>query len=704
MAGSEAVPSATDPETPPGPATASLLSRMRVTIVMAILSAVFLAAFLGSWQVQRLISSDARHDGAIDDATKKDKKPPEAHVELAHADRGLREQRFAEAIATYQAIAGSTPTLVPLLQYRIGLCHESLGQTEQAMAAYRNAMGTTSARPLAVACRARVAACLFKRQQPSDARRLLAGLLLDESTQYAIPRELLAEARHLYALSLSQHSATTQGSEKKRNAFVSFAEMATEVPHYLDEIPSVPKVNEALLFGPPMPPILVRAKTKTEPAIVLNVDESERSAQALLRQMIERAGMKSEWTVSAQRIADAQAIRVNLQDWDLIDLVEVMADSLELVCDFGEHTVWFSSEEEADPAKAIAFRREFARRSLARAIASDPQHALAAASHVELGTCLASAGKLTDAVSAYTAVIKETPGSPYAVLARYNRAQSQLQMRSFAEARKDFFGVADQSPGSEFAVRAMIRLGQLFLEEGNARDAVSVLRRAEKLSPNSPHQASAALQSAIACVADRKPEDARKVLERNRRALQPPSYRAAAAFVDAYARSLATRGTDAHRRDAADVIGTLLHLSDVSVLGPFGICIVADACDEMGFPEESERLLRKAVLDPYSPMTPMIELKLGQALLKQDQREPAQRLFEKLLDEPARIRSQARFELARLDLMERRWPGCIEQCEQLWKEHAPVDRASLLRLWGSALEGAGDYTKAAACFSGKAPL
>jgi hypothetical protein len=98
-----------------------------------------------------------------------------------------------------------------------------------------------------------------------------------------------------------------------------------------------------------------------------------------------------------------------------------------------------------------------------------------------------------------------------------------------------------------------------------------------------------------------------------------------------------------------------------------------------------------------------LEYGLGETLLMRDRRADAMVIFQKLAANPSAYRARAIFQLAHFDLQEKSYAACADKCHQVWGERSLIESSSVLQLWGHALEGMGEYAKAAQCFAGKAP-
>jgi tetratricopeptide (TPR) repeat protein len=624
---------------------------------------------------------------------------------LARGDQALLSYHFADALSQYGEILEGASSSTALIQYRVGLCHESLGHSEKAIPCYRSAITTSTSPSLTFASRLAIARCLLLTNNTVEARQALYPVLLNEAKQLGTPDLFLSEARYLVALALARetHPATTDRLGLDRLA--SFTEVALDVPFYLDETAKTPSSVKKIAVDVPAAPIVIQKRTSEKPALALQVQQAGQSSKELIDKVTSDAGWRVDWTPAAKKFAVERLLDIHVHNWTLLELLEMMADHLDLACHLDGEIVRFSTRAELNGPKAAQLKCEMAQWALEAAIRADASHPLTAAATIELGNWHAHAGKIPEAIQWYERLIREEPASPCVILAFYNRAQLHLRKQSFLQARRDFYRAIDQSPGHEFALRAQLRLGQLAFEEEDAKEAIPLFRRAQTLAPGSVHQPLAALNLAAAWLMVGKPEQARGALQKQRVALRQAPYKDTAAFLDGYATHQLAVAAKLLRREGSDLLSTLLQNQDTTLLGPIGQTLIAQAYDDLGFPDQAERLLRKALANVHTKtsLATNLELKLAEALLKQDQRSKAQPLLEKVAATSFNHRTLANFHLARLDLLDKEWKLCADKCRHLWEEKSFADSAALLQMWGTAYEGMGDYTRAAQCFSGKAP-
>ncbi len=707
---------ANDPSThPPAdapPSVADVPTRprfLRIFVQLLILVGLFAAAVVASWQIRVHTAGSTEaaelETPPIKAVPKKIERGGNAADMLVRGDQSLSNHQFAHALSHYSELLDEASMSVPLVEYRIGLCNESLGQFEKAVAFYRKALKSSSSPRLAFACSLAVSRCLLMKNNAIEARQVLYPFLLNESKQQGMPGAFVVEARHLVALALARgtHPVTTNRLELDQLA--SFTEAAFVATQYLEETAeALPPPKEVAVVAPPKP-IVIQKRTEGKPAHAQLVRQFAQPTNEVFKNLATGAGWRVEWTAAAKKMGVDRLLDLNVDNWPLLELIELAADHLDLSCQLDGDLLRFSTRAERDAQKAIALNAVAAHRALQAAITADSSHPLAASVMLELGNRQAGDGKFREAMGWYERLIREEPSSPCVILAYFNRAQIHLRQQSFLQARRDYYRAIDQAPSHEFAVRAHLRLGQFAYEEENTHEAIPHFRRAQILSPGSPCHPLATLNLAAALISQGQSDQAQAALQQQRAALVQAPFKTTAAFLDAYASFKLSKGTKLPRRASSDLLAVMWQNNETSLLGPLGQNLMAQAYHELGFADQAERQLRQALASVHqkTSLAAHLELKIGESLLSQDQFDKARSLFEKVAATSFSHRYQASFHLARLDLREKKWGKCNERCRALWESRSFSDSAALLQVWGTALESMGNYAGAAQCFAGSPP-
>ena len=688
----------------PGAPEPSRASRNLPVLRVWILLGIFLLGIGASWIAKTLLHEPAPADipPVPEIATKPEPMGTPAEI-LARGDKALGQHRIAEALAEYDELRKASTPGVPL-DYRLGLCHESLGQLDKAIARYRATLTASPTASLELAAHLGMARCLLRQKEASAARRLLLPSLLDQSRHRSSPELLAGHARLLVALSFAHDAQPTVPAVNKKptlllvDEFLSATSIPLDVPLFLDEITTRPAAAKNVEV--PKEPIDLE-KLPNGYVHVKGIATAG-PAQPILDAISDRAGWKAEWTADAKKAAGDRTLTLNLSDWPLLEAIDFATESLGLVAHLEKDAIRFMLEREVEAKALKAHQNELARRAL-HAMVRIESPAPSAAVQLELGNTAATQGKWSEALGWYDRAARAGTSTPIAIAARHNAAQVYLRKHEWADARRALFRVIDQGPRHELALRAWLRLGQLALESGEAREAIVPLRQAQRVAVESPYHPVATLTLAAAHLEQGDGELARATLAKHRAVLHKEPYRVTAAFLDTYAQFRAARKAGDYRRETADLVSTLCHDQEESLLGPFGLWLMAEAYRDLGFFEQAEKLLRKTAKDLHGPFTSCLDYSLADTLAQRGDHAEAARLFEEVTARDTPYRAKARFELARLDLLHKRYHECAAKCQQLWKDKAFADAQPLLRVWGAALEGSGDITRAAQCYAGKAP-
>jgi tetratricopeptide (TPR) repeat protein len=701
MANSEDRPDPPSDAKPPHVENPAPRTPLRTLAPFAILTGAFLMALAGSWLLHTSLSDGEEPPAtSVDPPSKKSERAGNPTEILERGDQALTLHRFARARTLYEELLERQPDSAPLVAYRIGLCNEALGQLDNAQVAYRKTIGASATPALTLAGHLGMARCLLRDHHPADARRLLSPFLLDDARVRGVPAPMIVGMRYLIALAFAEeilHPATFRLAD---DSFVSFDGASLEIPFYLDAINVPAKSRDEKTIAPALS--LKKQENPVE-SVVLCVEQNEQSAVKLLDHLAAEAGMRTAWTAEAKQHLEDRTLRLALRNWPLVDLLEQAGDRFDLVCRLDANTIHFSTVAQTDAKQLFLAQCGATRRALQAALNMDPSHPWAPAALLELGIGEASDGKSAKAMIWFDRLIRNAPASVQAAPACYNLALLHAHKQERTLARQTWFRVIDHVPGHELALRSYLRIAQSHLEDEDAKEAIVQLRRAQRLAPGSPYQPVAALLLAAAHLHQAEPDEARRVLTKHRAKLRVEPHKQTAIFLNAYAEYRLAKPANGSRREASELLNALWNDLSDNPLGPIGDGLIARAYLDLGFGEPAEQRLRKSLKTTQGPYATSLEYLLGETLLTQDRRADAVALFEKLAASKSPYQSKARFQLARMDLQDRRFAVCEEKCRRLWTQEAFANKAELLKMWGESLEAMGEHTKAARCFAGKAP-
>ena len=664
----------------------------------------FVVALLVSWAVRPGPADPDDPDPANSRKAFEPVKPNAADM-LERGDNAMRQQRHAEALAYYKDFLAAGATQTADLTYRLALSSELVGHLDDAFASYRLALATARSPGLTMACHVGMARCLLRQNRPVEARRLLYPFMFDERRHTGLSNALPTDACYLIGLSLAAENALLSPARLRHDAPVSFASVPLEVRIHFDDLAAeTPNTKPAAVTIPV--PLVVQKRTKSEPALVLSAERTDLPPLELLTKLATEGGLKAEFTDAAKKTLADRSLALHLHNWTLQDVLEHAADYLDLTCETGADQVRFAAKTEAADKLQRSTRQDMLHRTLQMALAAEAHHPYAAPALLEMGNNQALQNRRHEATNWYSRLIREVTYSPHVASAQFNLAGIHLLSGDVPQARKAYFRVIDQVPGHELALRATIQIGQLYLHEDDARQAIVHLRRAQTLAERSPYHPIGVLALTAAYLQIGDLEGTRQTLAKNRLAVQREPYLATAVFLDRYLQVRAARaGKDANasHKSVNELIEILWHNRDDTVLGEYGQWLIAEAYRELGFWEQAERVLRLAHVGVSGPLKVSVEYSLADTLMKVNKRTEAVEIFTRHAEMESPYRARAHFQLAKVDVEEKRFQAAVDKCRNLWKDRSIPDQSALLNLWGAALEGNGELAKAARCYAGKAP-
>jgi TolA-binding protein len=116
-----------------------------------------------------------------------------------------------------------------------------------------------------------------------------------------------------------------------------------------------------------------------------------------------------------------------------------------------------------------------------------PSTKAAMAARVEIASTLLTLGRYSESETAYQDVIKDSPNSFYAPMAKLGAAEAQAAQGQFDKAIAAFTELAAQRDGALPVDGVLMRLAQTYLKAGKAKDARAAFQQVVDQFPNSPY-------------------------------------------------------------------------------------------------------------------------------------------------------------------------------------------------------------------------
>jgi tetratricopeptide (TPR) repeat protein len=633
---------------------------------------------------------------------------PAAKGELDEVDRLIRVGRYELGLTLCRTFNDrAVAELRDAFEYRLGLCHEGLGNWDKALTSYRKLASHTASERMAAIALLGQARVWLRMRRPAESKALLCDLVRRSALPGLREQPFLADARYLLALAAPLEILPNQPPSPFNDTPVSPLAADWPLDRALDWDKSVGAKSPGAhpqLRAPEPPAGEETVEVRPGAVALVRIFVHQMPVTGLLDRLAEQAHLHIEWTARARQQVEGRSLVVALEGASLADALRVLAEPLGLVWTIRGTKLAFSSEEEAPAEELRALRLDNARRALREAVLIAPRHPLTPAAYLELGDLDVLAGRLDEALAWYGRLVREWPRSPLVIEAHYNHGLLHYRQGDRPGARQAFYRVVDRAPAHELAPLAYWRVGRIYLEEGDPEQALSPLRRALGSGSGSPAHAAAAITVAAAHLLTDNPRAANAILLEHRDLVSRDQYRQAAAFLDTLARFRAVTDSRRRQREASDLLAAVLTIRDDPILGTTGLVLVGHAYRDLGMQEQMIRAYEKALPSLHGPLAAAMSLALAEAYWNADKREAAVNLFNKVvLSGQASEARRARLRLAEIALAQKKPQDCLKSCRELLQERSGVDVPAVLRLMASAYQQTGERDKAIRCLSGTLP-
>lgn len=662
----------------------------------------FILGFAGSWIFSRGGSdpSPSSKENGISAKMSAARKHPALlktkQIDVKQAESYLRQGNHATALTYFEAMASEAKGRAPAwIQFRIGLCREALGQWEKAASAFQSAGAETDLAAVRLAAQLAQGRVFLKMGRATQAKNLLLPLVLQAAVIDPSEYAFLAEIHYLYALALAQTSAPREDLSSGGVRSSGLRLGSTELP-----------LRWPALLPPREQVLTVQAKP--------GVPRQEWPVQAIapaaaVAQTLERMALlddvKIDWSPAARKRADNRTITLAVEGWPWIDLVETLAESVNLICTVGAKTIQLRAAEDISKEALASHRRALVQRALQVVAFQFPAHSLTPVTYLEMGNYKVDGGHLAEAATWYERIVKEFPQSHLTAEAHYNLGALYRRMGDQDQARRRFYAVVDQAPGHPAVPAAYWQIGLSHLEDGKPTEAARPLRQALGFGVASPHRPSIILTAAGAHLAAAEPLAAHQLILQYRMSLKEAPFRQMGAFLDCYALYLIGVQAKTARREQEHLVATLLEVRDDAGLGPFGQHLIARAYYDLKMFDQAAQVCEKNLARMQGAWANEMLFLLAEANMGRLKLAEATKLFTDLsAKDKSRWAAPAQLKLAQMALGENRAQDCLEACQKLWAEQPPgVDRSAILQVMGEAFERLGDLPQAARCYAGQPP-
>ncbi len=608
-------------------------------------------------------------------------------------DRLLTDGRFAEALTAAGGLREKVGAAGrDALDYRVAVCLEALGRTDEATTAYEAVAGRAGDTPAGVASVAGLARLRLRLGKVALARKQLADLLLRAARPPLSGYPALGDAAHLLAVAMAREAGT-----ELVPAPGNFA-----AAHPVAEVAVAPAVAavkwDAPAQAPPpvgVPTVVIKEGPGPE-AWAVTAGARQTAALDFLNDLAQKAGLEAGWSPEARKEVTGQSLTVAAEHSPFAELLRSAAASLDLVYEVKDGKLSFSTSPPGSAARQVA-----AKRALLEVATAYPEHPLSLVVAVEAANLEMAAGRVKEAAGAYDRLIRERPRAALTE-AYYNLGLARARMYERGLARDAFFRVADRDPSGRLAPLAFLHIGRLYAEDANPALAARALRRVQNGESGILERTSAALLLAAAELLDDNPRAAHAAIAavQNRAGEEP--FNRPAALLDALARHRAITDPERRQHAAGDLLEALLAYREEQLLGAVGLMLAGQAYRDLDLGDEMAAMYERAQPRVSSTLAMAMKADVAEHLMASGKKGAVPLLRTVAASTgPWAVRAQLR--LAELALRDKRPDECLKLCQKVLSSADAAAAGDATRLMGQAYTQKGDHASAARCFAGKPP-
>ena len=639
--------------------------------------------------------------------TSKESAITKSHGESADPRVGetlVREGNYALALPHFVALeAEDKSASADKLQYCSALCLEGIGRWKEAIAAYRQSTAATSDPRVTAACQVGQARIYVRKNQTGEAKALLYPIILKAGQPGRYEASLLAEARYLLGIALSQEAFAEQRIAALDEHLAKADLSNWPIVHSLAWTSGAAEITDSAMETTNELTSFQQFGQKSE-ELLLRGGAAESSTVTLVEKIAGLGKLQVHFSLPAWQRLEGRTAEIHVDGVVLLDVVRGLIEPHGLLCQVKDGALEVATEAEIPKDVTMALRTTAARQALRAAVFGDPGHPLAAMTYLQLGNDEASLGRFDEAVTWYERLISETGRSGHSSAAYFNLGLVQRARKDHVAARKAFYRVADRSPGHDLAPRAFVQIGWTFMMDGQPLEAIFPLSQALATAPAGPARSEAVIALAAAHLLNGNPCEANAALLAGREHLNAEPWRTTAAFLDALARFRVVAGTKTTRMDATDLLASILPFQDRPALGAIGRLLVGQAYKDLGMGQEMAKVYEDALSTTAGPIGEEMCFGLADHRFREGKQESALKLFNSLaVLQQGKWVCAARLRLAAIALQEGHAQECLSACNTLLPMQSATDRSAVFQLIGAAYEQLGDYQKAARCYAGQMP-
>ena len=589
------------------------------------------------------------------------------------------------------------------MHIRIGFCSEQIGDSNRALAAYREviAKGDSPLADFAALSQARVWALV---DNPVMAFEIAAPLALGPNYEAEASKQVAEEAQLLAC-----YLRTRQACESEPRDLLNDRGLAFPTP------PNNPQDQWRLLracetaSNTPAAKVgdVLRMVQRTTDGLDGHYIEGsiiDAPVAEALETLVGLAGRNLRIAPAARQVLAERKITQAVPENRLDRVLTAFCERYGLIWQEESNEVAVMEPGELPLPQLIDYRKRAAKASIDDYLAAKGTHY--AANHLKLlgGNLAFLTGDMQGAASRYESLRKLGPNRTLNAAAMFNLAKTQLEIGDRQRAMARFYDAIDAEI-SEYMGPCYLYVGRMQLEDDHVNESIQAFHRALAHSSNSEQRRKTTLCLAIAQMTSNNPFAAAKLLYDQRGQFEKSPDEIPYVFIAALANSLISKDLKL-RHELKQLAGLCSYVSPDSFFGATGYRPMALAYDKLELLDDWKGIILKALDEPSLKGSKHIYLaQLGEIHRRSGDLEQAVKYLQASKEhKDPKWRSEVREKIIRVSFEGRLDDLCIsESLLALKEDHSETSRQDILRMLGKVYERKGNRRLAVRCFAGVEP-
>ena len=631
--------------------------------------------------------------------------PPLKDV-AAMVDRGdakAANHDFQAARRDYEAAVKMSPAPSAAVHARIGFCAEQIGDTNQALAAYREAIkkGDSPLADFAALSQARVWSMV---DNIDMAFELAAPLALGPNFDAEASRQIAEEAQLLSCYLRSRQACDDEPKNLLNDRGMAFPSPPNSAETQWKLLLAAETASDQPAAKPGDAMRTVQRTTDGLDGHYVQGALIDIPVAQVLEQLAGLAERNIQIAPGARQILAERKMTQDVPEIRLDRLLTAVCERYGLLWQEDVNDVVILEPGELPLQELRDYRKRAARLSIDDYLAVKGHHS--AANHLKLlgGNLAFLSGDYQGAVSRFESLQKLRSSRTLNAAAMFNLAKTQLAMKDRARAMACFYDSIDAEV-PEYMGPCYLYIGRMLLEDNQNSDALKAFHRALTHTGTIEQRRHATLCLSMAQLASDNPYAASKLLFDSRSMFESAPEEIPYIFMSALANSSVAKDQKL-RHELKQLASLSGYVTPDSFFGATGYRPIAMAYDRLELLDDWRAISLKALEDPRLQNSRYVfYAQLGEVHRRSGDFEQAVKYLQasSQVSDP-KWRSSARDKIIQIAFAFKQDDLCVRECLlALKEERSPESRQAVLRTLGKTYERQGNRKLAVRCLVGVAP-